>query len=73
MTINFLGTGIPASKISTGSMRAGSAMLGVYGNLYINNIRMMGRWHSNAMMRYLRIQAQPIIIKYAAAIFNDGN
>jgi hypothetical protein len=31
------------------------------GDLDLNNIRMMGIWHSNAIMRYLHIQAQPII------------
>jgi hypothetical protein len=39
----------------------------------MNNIRMMGRWYSNAMMWYLHIQAAPILNKYAAAMFNDGN
>jgi hypothetical protein len=35
-------------------------------------IRMMGRWHSDAMMRYLHVQARPIIERYAANFFNNG-
>jgi hypothetical protein len=32
----------------------------------------MGRWHSDAMMRYLYIQAVPIINNYAIKMFNEG-
>ena len=34
---------------------------------------MLGRWHSDAMMRYLHQQAQPIMKQSAKAMFNDGN
>jgi hypothetical protein len=39
----------------------------------VNNIRMMGRWHSDVMMCYLHIQSALILNKYAIAMFNDGN
>jgi hypothetical protein len=38
----------------------------------LSNIRMMGRWHSDAMMRYLHIHAQPILGNYAARMFHEG-
>ena len=43
------------------------------GNVDHNLIQMLGRWHSDAMMRYLHLQAQPIMNKFAKAMFNDGN
>jgi hypothetical protein len=72
MTINFHRTGIPASDISALSLRAGGAMAMLVGSIDLTNIRMMGRWHSDAMMRYLHIQAQPIIGNYASIMFNNG-
>jgi hypothetical protein len=44
----------------------------LHGKVDLSNIRMMGRWHSDAMMRYLHVQAQPILGKYAARMFNKG-
>jgi hypothetical protein len=38
----------------------------------INSIRMMGRWHSNTMMRYLHMRAKPIIGGHAAKMFDEG-
>ena len=37
-----------------------------------NLIQMLGRWHSDAMMRYLHLQAQPIMKRFAASMFNNG-
>jgi hypothetical protein len=73
MMINFHRTGIPASDISTRSLRASGAMGMMCGNLDLNNIQMMGRWHSDSTMCYLHIHEQPIIGKYAAVMFTDGN
>ena len=35
-------------------------------------IKMLGRWHSDAMMRYLHLQAFPIMRQFAPAMFNNG-
>jgi hypothetical protein len=72
MTMNYHRTGIHASEISARSLRAGGAMAMMCSKIDLNNIRMMGRWHSDAMMRYLHVQAQPIIERYAAKMFNNG-
>jgi len=37
-----------------------------------NLIQMLGRWHSDSMMRYLHLQAQPIMNQFASKMFNDG-
>jgi hypothetical protein len=42
------------------------------GRIDLINIRVMGRWHSDAMMRYLYIQAVPILNNYAIKMFNEG-
>jgi hypothetical protein len=72
MPANFHRTGVHASEVSARSLRAGGAMAMLFGETDINSIRMMGRWHSNAMMRYLHVQAQPIIVNYTAKMFNEG-
>jgi hypothetical protein len=72
MTANFHRTGLHASEVSARSLRAGGAMAMLFGEIDINSIRMMGRWHIDAMMRYLHVQAQPIISNYTAKMFNEG-
>jgi hypothetical protein len=38
----------------------------------LNNIRTMGRWNCDAMMRYLHVKAQPILGNYANHMFKKG-
>jgi hypothetical protein len=66
-------TGLQPGDISARSLRAGGAMALLCGNVDHNLIQMLGRWHSDAMMRYLHLQAQPVMKKFATAMFNDGN
>jgi hypothetical protein len=72
MRLNIHRTGIKPLEISARSLRAGGAVALLHGKVDLSNIRMMGRWHSDAMMCYLHVQAQPIIGKYAARMFNEG-
>jgi hypothetical protein len=72
MTMHYHRTGIHATEVSARSLRAGGAMAMMCSKIDMNNIRMMGRWHSDAMMRYLHVQAQPIIEYYAAKMLNNG-
>lgn len=71
-TANFHLTGIPADSISARSLRAGGAMALLCGNVDFNVIKMLGRWHSDAMLRYLHVQAQPIVQQLAVKMFNRG-
>jgi hypothetical protein len=72
MTMKYHRTGIQASEISARSLQAGGAMAMMCSKIDMDKIRMMGRWHSDAMMRYLYVQCQPIIECYAANMFNNG-
>jgi hypothetical protein len=39
----------------------------------MNLIQTLVRWHSDAMIRYLHMQAQPIVQHFAAKKYNNGN
>jgi hypothetical protein len=72
MTLNYHRTGIAADEVSARSLRAGGAMALMYGKVDTDHIRMLGRWHSDAMMRYLHMQARLVVGGYAAVMFNRG-
>ena len=65
-------TGILAATISARSLRAGGAMALMCGNIDFDIIKLLGRWHSDAMLRYLHVQAQPVIRQLAVKMFNHG-
>jgi hypothetical protein len=71
-TANYHITGIAAADLSARSLRAGGAMALLCGNVDFDIIKMLGRWHSDVMIRYLHIQAQPIIQQLAVKMFNKG-
>ena len=66
-------TGIDPSSISARSLRAGGAMALLCGNVDSDTIMLVGRWHSDAMMRYLHQEAQPIMKHLAATMLDCGN
>jgi len=72
-THHFHTTGISANELSARSLRVGGAMAMLNGNIDFDVIQMLGRWHSDAMMRYLHLQAQPIQQRMARTMFNKGN
>lgn len=65
-------TGLQASEISARSLRAGGAMALLCAGVNCNVIQMLGRWHSDSMIRYLHVQAQPITNRLSTRMFNDG-
>jgi hypothetical protein len=65
-------TGLTPQDISARSLRAGGAMALLCGNVDQDLIKLLGRWRSDAMMRYLFVQAEPIMKKFASAMFNNG-
>jgi hypothetical protein len=71
-TANFHLTGIAATDLSARSLRAGGAMALLCGKVDFDIIKMLGRWHSDVMIRYLHIQAQPVIQQLAVKMFNKG-
>jgi hypothetical protein len=66
-------TGLHYSDISAKSPRAGGAMALLCGKIEHNTIRMLGLWHSDAMMRYLHLQAKPLVREFAPTMFNHGS
>ena len=62
-----------ASDISARSTRAGGAMAMLCGGIDSDRIRLIGRWHSDEMYRYLHVQAQPIMAGVAAIMLRGGN
>jgi hypothetical protein len=68
MKVNFHRTGITADEVSARSLCTGGAMALLCGKLDINLIQSLGRWHTDATIRYLHMQAQPIFQHFAAKI-----
>jgi hypothetical protein len=64
--------GLHPDDISARSLRAGGAMALFNENIDHNIIQMLGRWHSDAMMRYMHLQSKPIMREFAATMFNHG-
>jgi hypothetical protein len=54
-------TGLQQQDISDRSLCAGGAMALLCGHIDHNTIHMLGRWHSDAMMRYLHLQEKPLM------------
>ena len=52
--------------VSARSLRAGGAMALFNSNVDSDTIRLIGRWQSDAMLRYLHLQAQPVMQGFAS-------
>jgi hypothetical protein len=72
MIVNFHRTGISPDEVSACSLRAGGAMALLCGKVDNNLIQMLGRWHSDAMILYLHMQAQPIVQHFSEIMYNNG-
>ena len=42
------------------------------GKVDANTIKLMGRWHSDAMIRYLHQDALPVMNRLAEKMYNNG-
>ena len=58
-------TGIPPEKISSRSLCPGGATALLCAGNEPTNVALIGRWRSEAMLRYLRTQASPAVRKFA--------
>jgi hypothetical protein len=65
--------GFPPDQVTARSMRAGGAMALLCGNVDANTIRLVGRWRSDAMFRYLHAQALPLVNQLARTMLAHGN
>mmetsp|Transcript_28708 Transcript_28708/g.83064 ORF Transcript_28708/g.83064 Transcript_28708/m.83064 type:complete len:342 (-) Transcript_28708:25-1050(-) len=60
------------ADITSRSLRAGGAMALLCGHVDADVIRLIGRWRSDAMFRYLHAQALPLINPLAPAMLEHG-
>jgi hypothetical protein len=65
--------GFAPSDVSARSTRAGGAMALLCAGIDGDRIRLIGRWKSDEMYRYLYVQAQPVMSGVAAAMFRSGH
>ncbi|KAI2491522.1 hypothetical protein MHU86_23050 [Fragilaria crotonensis] len=61
------------SDVSIRSTRAGGAMALLCAGVDADRIRLLGRWRSDEMYRYLHVQAQPVMTGLAAAMLRGGS
>ena len=61
------------TDISARSTRAGGAMAMLCGGIDSDRIRLIGRWRSDKMYRYLHVQPQPIMSGVAALMLRGGD
>jgi hypothetical protein len=72
-TALFLTLGINPLRISARSLRAGGAMALLYARVDPNIIRLVGRWRSDEMLRYLHLQAYSLLRSFARRMCSAGH
>jgi hypothetical protein len=65
--------GFPPTEVTARSLRAGGAMALLCGRIDRDVIRLVGRWKSDAMFRYLHAQALPLVSSLARTILLHGS
>ena len=65
-------TGIPPSKISARSLRPGGATALLCSDVRPENIALVGRWRSDAMLRYLRANTTPVTNAFSQRMLQNG-
>ena len=73
--VTFLGPtlGFLAKDVSARSLRASGAMALLCAKVDTDIIRLLGRWRSDEMLRYLHVQAEPIMRDFARRMLNHGD
>ena len=64
--------GITTKDISARSLRASGAMALLCAHVDHDTIRLVGRWRSDEMFRYLHVQAQPVMHDFARRMVLSG-
>ena len=65
-------TGIDPARISARSLRPGGATALLCAGVDKDTTQLIGRWKSDAMIRYLHLQAAPAMRRYAPAMLKHG-
>ena len=66
-TYNFVPT-----DVSARSLRAAGAMALLCANVDSDRIRLIGRWRSDEMLRYLHVQAEPVMRDFSSRMLHGG-
>jgi hypothetical protein len=74
-TVDVMGhtVGLLSSDISIRSLRSSGAMALLCANVDTDRIRLLGRWRSDEMLRYLHVQAYPVVAHLAPAMLQHGH
>ena len=72
--VTFLGPslGFLPGDVSARSLRAAGANALLFAEVDTDVIRLIGRWRSDEMLRYLHIQAAPLMQNYSRIMLNAG-
>ena len=65
--------GLSPAEISARSLRAGGAMALLCAKVDTDIIKLVGRWRSDEMLRYLHLQAYPLMRNLAPAMASHGS
>jgi hypothetical protein len=65
--------GFLPKNISARSLRASGAMALLCANVDTDRIHLIGRWRSDEMLRYLHVQAEPIMRHFSSRMLAGGN
>ena len=64
--------GFNKEDISARSLRAAGAMALLCANIDHDRIKLVGRWRSDEMLRYLHVQVAPVMRHFSNAMITDG-
>jgi hypothetical protein len=64
--------GLRPSDVSVRSLRSSGAMALFCAKVDTDQIRLLGRWRSDEMLRYLHVQAVPVVAPIASAMLRNG-
>jgi hypothetical protein len=64
--------GLTPADVSVRSLRASGAMALLCAQVDPDRIRLLGRWRSDEMLRYLHVQAYPVVAGLAPAMITHG-
>lgn len=65
--------GFRPNDVSARSLRAAGAMALLCADVDSDRIRLLGRWQSDQMFRYLHVQAEPLMRNFASRMLHGGN
>jgi len=65
--------GMQPSDISVQTLRSSGAMALLCANVDTDRIRLLGRWRSDEMLRYLHVQAMPVVAPLSTAMLHHGH